>query len=461
MAGILHLKETGKTPKQTIDEIVLGDKFRAYDKAKLLGGHRLVCELGGDAAGAKLFADAEAGQRIYMILHDAEPGKRYANAYQKIRALASGKFSPAQMRDAIVWDGRLSAQEKAAYLGELRKKSPMLKRELTEAYRGQNAFLVKMKGGDGAKNAAPPRMEGGAEIADFVPERKTTLTAKALLKLPEVAGYAALAGKQGRPQAWIEKKLEERLDEIEHDAERYYAVRGGFFEFDNLRMWGPSLEVSRKVLTGEIAANYLCSENTGLPVELLHAIVGQECAWNPNASGTTHGLSNGTGPFQITGMTEGDVEERLELVNSKLAAWGYLPIGKDIGLTDAKRGRREPLVLVQTTVQVGKGKKKKDKRVSVPRQELGRARRPDERFARNGAVFRRELTDYAKALRMATAVLILKGAHPDMTSEEMRGVGERYNANPAPVRTPDGKYRPTFVVYGGKIKARADWSRQP
>lgn len=458
MAGILRLKETEKPPPQIIDGIVMSGQFSAAEKARLLGGHRLISELAKDNAGAKLFANAEAGQRIYVIIHDEDPARKYANVYQKINALGSGKFSAKQLQDAIVWDARLSAQQKAAYLGELRKKSAQLKKELTDAYRGQNAFLAGMKNGE--KNAAGPAGEDEQPEEKSAGARKNTQTVQALLKLPEVAGYAVLAKEQGRSQGWIERKLAAHLDEIVQDAERYWSYRGKLFEFCGLKMWGPSLNVSKNALTGEISANYICSENQGIPVILLHSIVGKECAWDPKASGTTGGMSNGTGPFQLTGGTVGDVSERLDIVNSKLSSWGYPPIGNDVGMAPTKKGEWEPLVLVQTTSPVGKGRKRRPGHVLVEPQKLGRARRPDEPLTRNLAPFKREMTNYAKALRMATAVLILKGARPDMTTEEMRGVGERYNANSRPARTPEGKVEPIKKRYGKEIKARAEWTER-
>ncbi|MFH1095267.1 MAG: hypothetical protein V1728_03550 [Candidatus Micrarchaeota archaeon] len=321
MAGILHLKETGKTPTQTIDEIVLGDKFRAYDKAKLLGGHRLICEMRRDGAGAKLFANAEAGQRIYMILHDEDPEKKYANAYRKLDALASGKFTARQLQDAIVWDARLGIGEKIAYLEGLGKKSPALRKALAAARLGQSKLLTpKRTENSDKKNAAALSGLG------FTPK---TLAAKI-----GVACY----GKKKMGARETEEILRRCWKDIERDFAKIESDRGGF--------WGPNEKVSRMEVAMNLARIYRHREIRGIPAGIYETTVSKESNWNNELLGGFEENPNNAdvGLYQINRTSVADMclSERMKQVNEQMERWGLEPFDTRLGQyyeNSGKKGR--------------------------------------------------------------------------------------------------------------------------
>lgn len=283
--------------------------------------------------------------------------------------------------------------------------------------------------------------------------QKQGLDAQKAMALPWPAEYAKRFGKKLQQPA--EQVISRHWQQIAKDVHKLWTHRGQQFEYDGLLMWGPSRAVSLKDLTALVALTYLNAERSGLPAHFLQSIAGKETNFVHTADSDA-----GSGLTQFTAIGLAGVAERVESVNRKLQEWGRSPLDAHIG--QAKAGKRwHWLVQEEKTVRVkvGRGKKARYKEKTL-RSDVDFSQPVSGRFVRAPG-FERHLADPVNAVELATALLIVKGASPGMSREQMRQAAQDYNGNRAQFTTPEGRQMSVRERYGREIVARTRWEQRP
>jgi hypothetical protein len=431
------------TAQDVVNQIVLRKDVSALSKAKALSIWRLKAEIEGRKEDAKIYSNAAAGQYIYHYIHTENTGRqllqklrpykpeqieqvilydnelKYDDKIRLIRLLA-GNFSYfknrmlADIAFVVVNDKTIRADRKIEILNGWKRKFPN-SIELNDAIKSQQEY---MQANTGLKNEfyskpynlkAVPKLQDDklkAAEQEFVKEIKI----ENILNHEFVKGFKEWVkiGDEG-----VRRILSENWENIKQDVINHWIHKGETFEYKGITMNGPHKDVSMKLLAVEISLNYISTElwlkdkkNNQNKEQMLsctyflHAIIGKECNWKNDWRGAIKGLSNGTGPFQLTAIFVYDAIDKINEINEKIQSWGGKPF-------DSK--------------EFGK--------IRIGRHKYNLA------IKKKNGVYMRNLPYFYKlegwmAWPIAIAGLINYGASPHMTLEEMKKIARDYNGNP-------------------------------
>lgn len=470
---------------EIISLIVSNPNWPAIDKAKILGANALIFSGQKDVADA--YNRAAHGQWIYHLLHDS-------NLPEKKRMHHIFRNPIADVEAAVLHDPLFSAEQKIKQLQALAVYSKQLKADLPKLvavivendprlnvsaklslladwsarYPGceelATARYAQMKYAreHGAKSAAPFPYAGQGLFEQH------GITFEGLLQSEWISKYGAEDHVSPERKRQI---LSTFWTDITAQAELHWVHRGHKFKYDGLQLWGPDVRTTFPQLVGQMALTYLESETRfnqegRMPwkdrISMAHmyqSFMGKETNFYVDAQGYTNNLSNGTGPFQLTGICVYAAGiEKLDSINRQVVSWGGQPF--DSHLVYYWSGNAWlSLVDVQTTVEK---KNRKGKVVGYKPARVDPHSRPipppkGDRILR-GPNFKEELTKPYKSICVASAAMIMYGAHPGMTYAELEKSAQKYNGNNAEIVTPEGQEMKLKMRYGKEIRARIERS---
>ena len=486
--------------QQIISLAISKQDWPAIDKAKWLGANALIFQGKKDVAAA--YNRAAHLQWIYHYVHDSNLSSK-----ELFRTFKSRKFSPSELTEAVRYDSsfnanekirlvrqlagnykqinsdlpklvaliinesKLNVQAKLSLLADWQRKYPGSE-ELSAAILDQKSYARSQKEDStpflprpspASPRPAPGQYPGQDLMAGY------GITIESLMSDKWVAAYGQSDGLGPQRKKELLSSFFKDMAEM---AELHWTHRGHTFKFGGLTLHGPDMRVKFPELVSQLALSYLeaevrFNESASLPLEqrvrlahMYQSFVGKETKFYVDAQGYTNNKSNGTGPFQLTGICIYALSiEKLGDIRNKILRWGGRPFSSQLArYWEPAQNRWVSLVQVQTPAP------KKNRRGQVvgykPIRVEPEARPippPGGDIIVRGPYFKDELSNPAKAIRVASAAMIMYGAHPGMTYSELEQVAERYNGNNRKIKTPRGVMK-VKEEYKQDVKARSQLS---